>query len=432
MVGRQAELAALTAAARSAVDGRGSATVIVGEPGIGKTHLLHLFVDATRDLGLVVHAGSAYELEQRRPFGALLDALGVRPGVDDARRARLAARSDPGDDAAATGFWIGEELLALLDDSCAREPVALVVDDVQWVDQASLGLIARMCRVVPQLRLAIVLSARPPPRSDDVTRLVTAVAAAGGSELTLGPLTDAEVVELVVAEVGAPPGESLWRLLRRTGGSPLFVRELIAGLRADGALRIDGDCVEAAHVGLPASLSTAVRHRLAQLDSDTIEMLRLAAMLGGPFTLPQLGHVTGRRAVDLYANVGVALDAGVLREDGTRLQFVHEVIRATLYDDIPAVVRAGLHRDIAAALDAAGAPALDVAEHYLRCATPGDRDAVHGLRRAAMATARQSPAAAAELLGRAATLLPRADPEHPPLAQERARYLASSGRVDRG
>ena len=130
-------------------------------------------------------------------------------------------------------------------------------------------------------------------------------------------------------------------------------------------------------------------------------MLRLAAVLGGPFTLPQLGHVTARRPVELYATVGAALEAGVLREDGSRLQFTHDIIRATLYDDIPGVVRAGLHRDIAGALAEAGAPALEVGEHYLRGAEPGDRDAVQGLRRAATATSRQSPAAAADLLGRA-------------------------------
>ncbi len=158
-------------------------------------------------------------------------------------------------------------------------------------------------------------------------------------------------------------------------------------------------------------------------------MLRLAAVLGGPFTLSQLGHVTARRPVELYATVGAALEAGVLREDGNRLQFTHDVIRATLYDDIPHVVRVGLHRDIASALADSGAPPLDVAEHYLRGAAPGDREAVEGLRRAATATAGQSPAAAADLLERAAALLPSGDPDQIGLALERARHLASAGRA---
>jgi DNA-binding CsgD family transcriptional regulator/tetratricopeptide (TPR) repeat protein len=432
VVGRRAELAALTAAAGRAVDGSGSASVVVGEPGIGKTHLLGLFADAAGGLGVSVYAASGYELEQRRPFGVLLDALGVRPGVEDSWRARVAAPFEPQTavgEPTATGFWVGEELLALIDELSTRAPAAVVVDDVQWADQASLAVIARMCRAAPQQRLAIVLSVRPPPRPADVTRLVAAVKAGGGLELTVGPLTDAEVADLIAAAVGAPPGDSLWRLLHRTGGSPLFVGELVAGLWADDALRIEADRVETDAVRIPASLSAAVRHHLAQLDSDTIEVLRLAAVLAGPFTLPQLGHVTGRRPVELYASVGAALEAGVLREDADRLRFAHDVIRTTLYDDIPSTVRAGLHRDFAKTLAAAGAPAVEVAEHYLRGATPGDRDAVDGLRRAATATAEHSPAAAADLLERAAGLLPRTDPDQITMAQQRARHLASAGRA---
>jgi DNA-binding CsgD family transcriptional regulator/tetratricopeptide (TPR) repeat protein len=432
VVGRQAELATLTACARrAAVDGRGSAVVIVGEPGIGKTHVLDLFTAAAADHGLTVHAASAYELERRRPFGVLVDALGVRSDTADSWRARVAARLDAqaagGTDPA--GFLIGEEIFALVDELCSRGPTALVLDDLQWVDPASLGLIARLCRVAPQQPLLIVLSVRPPPRPDEVTRLVAGVPAAGGVELNLGPLTEDEVADVVTALVGAPPGASLWPLLRRTAGSPLFVRELIVGLRADDALRVDGDRVETTATGIPASVAVAVRHHLAQLDPATMETLRLAAVLGGPFTLPQLGHVTGRRPVELYATVEAALEAGVLRDDEGRLRFTHEVIRATLYDDIPQAVRIGLHRDIAAALAAAGAPAIEVAEHYLRGATPGDREIVQGLREAATTIARQSPAAAADLLERAAALLPSVDPEQAGLARERARYLATGGRA---
>jgi DNA-binding CsgD family transcriptional regulator/tetratricopeptide (TPR) repeat protein len=432
VVGRQTEQATLAAAARRAVvDGRGAVAVVVGQPGIGKTHLLDRFAEAATEQGLSVFAASAYELERRRPFGVLVDALGVRSSVEDSWRTRVAARLDAqaagaGDPA---GFLIGEEIYALVDELCSRGPTALVLDDVQWVDPTSLGLIARLCRVAPQQRLVIVLSVRPPPRPDDVTRLVTGVQAAGAVELQIEPLTDAEVAELVAAAIGAPPGDSLRTLLRRTAGSPLFVRELIAGLRADGALRIDGDRVETTATGIPASLAVAVRHRLAQLDPATMEMLRLAAVLSGPFTLPQLGHVTGRRPVELYATVEAALEAGVLRDDDGRLGFTHEVIRVTLYDDIPHAVRIGLHRDIAGALQAAGAPALEVAEHYVRGATPGDREVVQGLREAATTVARQSPVAAADLLERAAALLPAVDPEQPALGRERARYLAAGGRA---
>ena len=196
-----------------------------------------------------------------------------------------------------------------------------------------------------------------------------------------------------------------------------------------GALHIDIDRTEAVDETLAPSLSAVVNRRLSQLQPDTIDLLRVAAVLGDPFGVVQLGLVTGERASSLGATLRPALAAGVLRTDGSRLQFVHEVIRATLYDDIPLALRIGLHCDIAVALEAAGAPALEVAEHHLRSATPGDRDAVDALRRAASASCRQSPAAAAELLEKAAELLPATAPEHALLAQERARYLGWAGRA---
>ena len=142
MVGRQAELATLTGRARrAAVDGRGSAAVLVGEPGIGKTHLLELFAEAATVNGLQVFVASAYELERRRPFGVLIDVLGVRSGVEDSWRSRVAGRLDAqaAGDGDPAGFLIGEEIFALVDELCSRDPTALVFDDVQWVDPASLG-----------------------------------------------------------------------------------------------------------------------------------------------------------------------------------------------------------------------------------------------------------------------------------------------------
>ena len=432
VAGRRSELAALTAAAQHVAEGRGSTVILVGEPGIGKSYLLASFAAAASELGIVVCSGSAYELEQRRPFGVLLDAFGVRPGVEDGRRARVAARLHDhvaGGDLTVTGYWIGEELLAVIDEMCTQRPVALVVDDLQWVDSGSLALLARIARMASHQRILVVLSVRPAHRPAQVTQLVTGIVAAGGQPLAVGPLSDDEVAELTAEQVGAPPGDSLWNLLRRTGGSPLFVRELIAGLRAADALRIDRDHVETDETRIPNSVSVAVRHHLTQLDPDTIEVLRLAAVLCGPFTLAQLGHITGRSSVELYPCLRAALEAGILGDDGSRLRFTHEVIRATLYGDIPQAVRVGLHRDIARALTTAGAPALEVAEHYLRGATAGDRDAVHGLRQAAVAIAGQSPAEAADLVERAAALLPVTDAEQALLTLERARYLTSAGRA---
>ncbi|HKA04417.1 MAG TPA: AAA family ATPase, partial [Acidimicrobiales bacterium] len=285
-IGRRAELAALTTAARQAVAGSGSVAIVEGDAGIGKTHLLGRFERDAGTLGMAVRRAAAQELERRRPFGSVFDALASHPGIDDIDRS-------------ATEFAIEEALLTLLDRTAAGSPVALVIDDLQWADPATIMLVPRLARLVTQLRLLLVLAVRPPLRPTDVSRLVVALRAAGARDVPVGPLTEDEVEAIVVDTVGAPPGPSLSKLLVRAGGSPLFVCQLLAGLQTAGALHVEDDGrVAADDVGMPSSLSAAILRRLDQLEPDTVEVLRLAAVLGTSFAVADLGAVSGRRAVD--------------------------------------------------------------------------------------------------------------------------------------
>ena len=416
-VGREAELGALVAAARRALGGRGSVAIVEGEAGIGKTHLLERFEREAGDLGLAVRRAAAQELERRRPFGSVFDALASHPGIDDVDRT-------------ATEFQIEEALLTLLDRTAANSPVAVVIDDLQWADPATLALASRLARLVPQLRLLVVVGVRSAPRPPEVSQLLVALRAAGALEVPVGALTHDEVDAMVLDAVGAPPGPSLSELLAGASGSPLFVGQLLAGLLAAEALHIDDDGRMAADdVGVPTSLSAAVLRRLDQLDPDTVEVLQLAAVLGTSFAVTDLGVVSGRRAVDLYGPLQSALAAGIVREEDLRLAFVHDLVRLALYEHLPRAMRASLHRDVAVALAAAGAPPLQVGEHFVRGAAPGDREAVAWLERAAADAGGRSPAAASELLEHAEGLLPEADSQRARLARLRARYLSWSGRA---
>ena len=97
-----------------------------------------------------------------------------------------------------------------------------------------------------------------------------------------------------------------------------------------------------------------------------------------------------------------AIRARVLEDDGDRLRFRHDLIRDAIYEDLPASVRRGLHREAGQRLARAGAPALQVAEHLARGAGPGDAEAIGWLTRAAREAAARSPDVAADLLERAA------------------------------
>jgi len=94
---------------------------------------------------------------------------------------------------------------------------------------------------------------------------------------------------------------------------------------------------------VPVSLAAAIGERLSWLAAGTIEMLRWAAVLGPEFSVTDLEVVTGQSAAELISVIDSAQAAGVLAEAGTRLAFRHGLIRQTLYERIPAALRAALH-----------------------------------------------------------------------------------------
>src|SRR5215472_6017195 len=178
LIGRGSELARLAGLIRAAAAGQGSAVLIEGEPGIGKSSLVRAAIAEAADARCPVFWGAGDELGQAIPLLPLLEALRVRELPDGPRhdtivgllRGELAA--DRGTDVSAA---LAEQLLALIAEQCAAVPTVLVVDDLQWADQASVTLFGRLARSVPQLPLLLVGMMRPVPQREDLLALRRAV-----------------------------------------------------------------------------------------------------------------------------------------------------------------------------------------------------------------------------------------------------------------
>src|SRR6185312_10791661 len=151
------------------------------------------------------------------------------------------------------------------------------------------------------------------------------------------------------------PGDDLLRLAGGAAGNPLYVTELIAALTRSSQVAITGTGVAAlAASSVPGSLSAAIADRLGFVTGPVREVLRAAALLGVDFAVPDLAVVLHRGVADLIPAVDEACAVGVLAESGRGLGFRHPLIRAALYDDMPASVRAAWHRDAGRALAEAG------------------------------------------------------------------------------
>ena len=441
LVGRDGEMALLTGLLRDLSKGRGSSVLIEGEPGIGKSTLVRAAVAEAPDLGCQVFWGTGDELGQALPLLPLLDGLRVREPSVNPRRKTITAllrgeiAADRGTDVPAA---LAEQLLALVAEECAVRPTVLVVDDMQWADQASVALWGRLARSARQVPLLLVGTTRPAPHRDDLSALRRVVGEAGRLQLT--ELTEDAVANLVAALAGGRPGDELLRLANGAAGNPLYVTELVAALARSSSLTItDAGGAELASGSAPSSLSAAIADRLDFVTGPVREVLRAAALLGMDFAVPDLAAVLGRGVADLIPAVNDACAVGVLAETGDGLGFRHPLIRAALYDEMPAPVRAAWHRDAGRALAAAGAPPERVARQVLQAvdrpggtAEPVDEWLLTWLTGAADSLLGQAPGVAAELLGQAVASSPVGSAQHGWLAGRLADALYRIGDTDPG
>ena len=410
LVGRNNEMAVLAGLIREVARGRGNSVLIEGEPGIGKSALVRAALAEAPDAGCQVFWGGGDELGQALPLVPFLEGLRVREPSANPRRNTIVrllrgeVTADRGTDVSAA---LAEQLLALVAEQCAVQPTILVVDDLQWADQASATLWGRLARSARQVPLLLVGMMRPVPQRDDLLALRRVVGDAG--RLQLAGLTEAAVADLVAALAGGKPERGLLRLADGAAGNPLYVTELVAALARSSRLTItDAGAAELASGSAPSSLSAAIADRLGFVARPVREVLRAAALLGVDFAVPDLAIVLGRNVADLIPAVDEAYAAGVLAESGNGLGFRHPLIRAALYDEMPAPVRAAWHRDAGRALAEAGASADRVARQLLRAVggrggtiEPMDEWMLNWLARTADPLVSQAPGVAAELLGRA-------------------------------
>ena len=436
LIGRESETAMLTGLIREVAKGRGSSVLIEGEPGIGKSALVRTAAAEAPEVGCQVFWGAGDELGQALPLLPFIDGLHVREPSANPRRNTIVGllrgevTADRGTDVPAV---LAEQLLALVAEQCAVRPTILVIDDLQWADQASITLWGRLARSARQVPLLLVGMMRPVPQRDDLLALRRVVDDAARLQLT--GLTGVAVTDLVAGLAGGKPDDGLLRLADGAAGNPLYLTELVAALdRSSGLTITEEGTAELAGGSAPNSLSAAIADRLGFVAGPVREVLRAAALLGAEFAVRDLAIVLGRSVADLIPAVDEACAVGVLAESGHGLGFRHPLIRAALYDDMPTPVRAAWHRDAGRALAEAGASADRVARQLLRAtgepggpAEPVDEWMLNWLARSADQLVGRAPGVAAELLTRAVAGSPAGSPQHGWLASRLADALYRIG-----
>src|ERR1700733_10394599 len=424
-VDRSQELATLRAGVEALEHGGGAAVWVEGEPGIGKSSLVVEALAGASELGWDIGWGLADQLTERLPLSVIQDCLQVRLSSPDPRRAHAASllrsqRLGLFADGEASVSSV-EVLIALADELCAAAPTVIVVDDLQWADDASLLVWHQLAASVDQLRLLPPAPCGSDPRRPEVQQVRTSLARRGGAVVALGPLPQTDLAALVTAMLGTPARDTLAQLTAQSAGNPLYLRELVDALAR-----------ERAQEQLPASLAAVLNDRLSSVSAQTAQILRTAALLGGKFTITDLAVLLRRPVSDLAAGLQEAIAARILIGSGAELAFRHQLIRQALYESMPAALRTALHAEAARDLAASGADALSVAQQLSAGGQPGEGWARTWLVAAAPALTARAPHLAAELLRRELGQTPHGDQAWDGLAGSLGRGPLGGGALKEG
>ena len=382
---------------RRARDGSGGMVLVVGDAGIGKSVLATWSVSHAAAMGVRCVIGECDLTEAASPYFALRPILRALVGGSpsdsvDTLQAKLAAwlasidRSEFAPifnallplqlaDTPTTEQLRGQtraevliDLLVELVRGASVKPLAIVIEDVHWLDSASAQLVEQITSRLD--RPLVLLTARPEAEADVLRSLESRIS----TRVELGPLDQDAIAKLTSAYCGGPVDPAVVSLVQeQTHGNPFFIHEMLRGLRDSGRLSFDGAlwhiaAADAEVIPVSSTLNGLIASRIDGLPADVRHGLRIASVIGQQIDLSILTDVLEREGPgpveSLVASLSqhhlVTTDHAML-DGGVR--FAHALIQTVAYDSLLFEKRIGLHRAVAEAIERRGVTGLG---HHVR------------------------------------------------------------------
>jgi len=427
---RENELERLDGAIEAAAGGAGLIMALEGQAGIGKSSLLTQAVRSAKDAGMRVLCARGGELEREFAYGVvrqlfeaplasapaadrerwLTGAAGLAASIVSATAPELGPNPDRGPVLHGL-YWLSANL-------SIERPLLLAVDDAQWADDASIAFLSYLARRVDELAILIVYASRV---GEGASEALPAVAELALATTVLRPqaLSVEAIAELVAQLLGEAGSGGFARACHlATAGNPFLLGELVRALDADGVVPDDASTTRVEHVA-PRSISRATLARLRRLGPAAVELAFAVAVLGAR---AELRHAAALAQLDLDV-AGEAADAlacAAILRDGRPLEFIHPIVRTTIYSELAPGRRATSHKRAALLLAGDGAGDVALVPHLLATEPGGDPWVVERLRSAAQQVReRGAPDAACTYLDRALA--------EPPRSSERPAVLLELG-----
>lgn len=407
--GREREIADIAAILDASAGGQLRVVILTGEPGIGKSRLLDEVGSLAAERGFQVIRAACDEESMPVAFAPLQQIVADlgHTAQRDARTESLAEHlrrlprnaTEPELRLAATDY-----IARVIRSFVARQPIAVLIDDVQWLDESSASVLRRLIRTVRYVPATIVVAYRgdDPRVTGAGDRFIAQVSRDPVCRvMSLRRLNEDATRAIVAAYIGTTVGEVARlsdEIQRQSEGVPLYVVELTNHLQRSGLLvRTEGQWeVEASQLqGIPLNIRALLDQRLCRLGDEHKRVLEVAAALGTEIDARTLADVIRICAPQLAEHVDIALERsgelGLLLEDArheaTAWRFGHQLYRDRLYAGIGHGTRRSIHDAAAEVLDAAdGERQVErVAFHAIRGRNP--LAGIRAARRAAGAAA---------------------------------------------
>jgi DNA-binding SARP family transcriptional activator len=399
LLGRKAEWHQIQEAWRKATRGHPHVVVLSGEAGIGKTRLAEEMVAWVSRQGMTTTSARCYAAVGQlayAPVAAWLQTNEIQSGLTALDPAwlteiarlvpeMLATRPKLAHPAAMTEGWQRRHFFEALSRAVlnARQPLLLLLDDLQWCDNETLEWLHYLLRFDKSARLLLIGTVR----AEEITPGHPLAAFLGTlqrdgmvTEIALGPLDTAETTSLAEHVLGHPLEPAMIdQLYAETEGNPLFVVEMARA----GTLGPDEKEQSSARSSLarllqststlPTTVQSVLATRLAQLSALAREIANVAAVIGRAFTFDVLLKASGESEDAVVHGLDELWQRRIVREQGGDMvqayDFSHDKLRKQAYDSLSPAHKRLLHRRVAEALEAVYAEELDtvsgqLAAHY--------------------------------------------------------------------
>ena len=396
-VGRNIEYGLLIGLVARLTAGTGYTALIEGEPGIGKSRLLREVARYVHAQELPTLATNCYEIERAMPYQPVINlvtralervsdtALRTLSPVSLAELAALVPEVGEripdlpqlsNDFPEARQARLSRAVDQLLEASRNGRPAVLIVDDIQWADDASAQVLHYLARHAPQRPMLVIYAYRDEAIDSDERFAQMIESLRRESSARRMPLArlgyaDTESIIAVLADANISSQGLAERLHRETEGNPFFLMSILQSL-SEGETQLEPGTGATPGL-LPDALRAAVRVRLAHVPKAIRPLLDTAAVLGRRFDFDTLFDVTREPEAQLLDAVEELVKRRLLREEpeGGVYDFSHDKVREVVYRDIGGARRKLLHQSVAEALERPGNEAThernaQLAEHYER------------------------------------------------------------------